>query len=362
MQFDADTVGSSSPNADAEMCMLACDAMEALGIERGQYIVKVNSRKTMDSLLSAIGLSTMYDVEKRLTVLRAIDKLDRLGLEGVQQLLGEGRKDESGDFTTGAGLNHSAISRITAYLTAKSLSDNLETIANLEQVIVVDAANDGLAELRAISDLVSKSGYDTDRIVIDPSVVRGLEYYTGPVFECELLMETKDDAGNSVRFGSAGGGGRYDSLIERFTGQQVPSTGFSVGVSRLYSALKLSGKFSTTVEPGPVIVLVMDKDRYSDYWNLVQKLRKYGISAEMYIGTSGVKAQMKYADRRNAPFVIIQGSEEKAKGEVQIKDLRLGAELASSIETREEYASQRLAQISITEEDLVVTIKRMLFT
>ena len=360
MQFDADTVGSASPAADAEVCMMAADTMEALGIPRGQYVMKVNNRKTMDALLRAAGIDPAGDGERRLIVLRAMDKLDRLGLDGVRQLLGKGRKDESGDFTKGAELDAAAIEKIAAYLSARSDEGHAQTIANLEQVIARDEAGDGLAELRAIAELATKSGYGSDRIVIDPSVVRGLEYYTGPVFECELLMETKDEEGRPVRFGSVGGGGRYDDLVARFTGQQVPATGFSIGVSRLYSALKLVGEAEGSTTLPPVVVTVMDKDRQSDYWAMVQKLRAAGIRVEMYVGTSNMGKQMKYADKRGAPLVVIQGGDEKAKGEVQVKDLRAGRELAAGIESREEYASQRLAQVSVPEADLVATVKKML--
>jgi histidyl-tRNA synthetase len=358
MQFDADTVGSANPAADAEVCMMAADTMEALGIARGSYVMKVNSRKTMDALLAAAGIDPTSD--QRLIVLRAMDKLDRLGLDGVRQLLGKGRKDESGDFTKGAEVEAAAIDRICQYLSARSNNGNAETISNLEKVILLDAANDGLAELRAIADLAKQSGYDIDRIQIDPSVVRGLEYYTGAVFECELLMETKDEDGNTVRFGSVGGGGRYDDLVARFTGQQVPATGFSIGVSRLYSALKLVGKAQSAQTLAPVVVLVMDKERQGDYWRMVQTLRAGGVRAEMYVGTSNFGKQMKYADKRGAPLVVIQGGDEKAKGEVQIKDLRLGSELAAGIATREEYAAQRLAQVSVPEAELVDQVKKML--
>jgi histidyl-tRNA synthetase len=360
MQFDADTVGSASPAADAEVCMMAADTMEALGLERGQYVLKVNSRKTMDAALLAAGIDAAADPERRLIVLRAMDKLDRLGIDGIRALLGKGRKDESGDFTKGAELAPEAIETIIAFLSARSGNGNAETIADLEKVIRLNAANDGLAELRAIADLAERSGFGQDRILIDPSVVRGLEYYTGAVFECELLMETKDEDGNTVRFGSVGGGGRYDDLVARFTGQQVPATGFSIGVSRLYSALKLVGKAEESRSLAPVVVLVMDKDRQGDYWRMVQQLRGAGIRAEMYVGTAGMKAQMKYADKRGAPLVIIQGGDEKAKGEVQIKDLRLGSELSQGIATREEYASQRLAQFSVPEAELVNAVQKAL--
>ena len=208
--------------------------------------------------------------------------------------------------------------------------------------------------------LFQAAGYGEDRIRYDSSVVRGLEYYTGPVFECELLMETKDEEGRTVRFGSVGGGGRYDDLVARFTGQQVPATGFSIGVSRLYAALKLVGKAEESSTLAPVVVLVMDKDRQGDYWRMVQALRAAGIRAEMYAGTAGMKAQMKYADKRGAPLVVIQGGDEKARGEVQIKDLRLGAELAGNIATHAEYAAQRLAQFSVPESEMVAAISKAL--
>jgi histidyl-tRNA synthetase len=212
-------------------------------------------------------------------------------------------------------------------------------------------------ELYQVARICEEAGYGRDQIRIDSSVVRGLEYYTGPVFECELLMETKDEDGRTVRFGSVGGGGRYDDLVARFTGQQVPATGFSIGVSRLYSALKLAGLSDEADALAPVVVLVMDKDRQGDYWRMVQQLRAAGIRAEMYVGSAGMKAQMKYADKRGAPLVVIQGGDEKARGEVQIKDLRLGAELAGGIASRAEYASQRLAQFSVPEAELVQAVK-----
>ncbi|PZF76631.1 histidine--tRNA ligase [Aestuariivirga litoralis] len=348
MQFDADTVGSASPVADAEVCMMAADTMEALGLQRGQYVMKFNSRKLLDGFTETFAIGE----EVKLTWLRALDKLDRLGKEGVALLLGEGRKDESGDFTKGAGLNAKQIEASLAFATATAL----------DPAFVSGSKNgeDGLRDLEAMQALFAAAGYGADRIRYDSSVVRGLEYYTGPVFECELLMETKDEDGRTVRFGSVGGGGRYDDLVARFTGQQVPATGFSIGVSRLYSALKLVGKAQESATLAPVVVLVMDKDRQGDYWRMVQALRAGGVRAEMYAGTAGMKAQMKYADKRGAPLVVIQGGDEKAKGEVQVKDLRLGSELASNIASREEYASQRLAQFSVPEADLVAAVKKAL--
>src|SRR5271170_5346824 len=291
MQFDADTVGSSSPAADAEMCMMAADTMEVLGIPRGSYVVKVNNRKVLDGVLESIGLGDEANVGRRLTVLRAIDKLDRLGAGEVRHLLGKGRKDESGDFTKGADLSDEAITRILSLTGwgeegsgAKStLSANEVTIANFENHVEASAlGKTGVAELSAIKVLIHAAGYDNGRIVIDPSVVRGLEYYTGPVFEVELTFSTDKDG--SSRFGSVGGGGRYDGLVSRFRGERVPATGFSIGVSRLAAALQHLGKFDGKPEPGPVVVTVFDKDRLADYQQMVAKLRAANIRAELYLG------------------------------------------------------------------------------
>ena len=348
MQFDADTVGSASPAADAEVCMMAADTMEALGLARGSYVMKFNSRKILDGFTEAYAIGE----DVKLIWLRALDKLDRLGTEGVALLLGAGRKDESGDFTKGAGLSDKQIAASLAFATATALDPSLVAGSALGE--------EGLRDLEAMQALFAAAGYGTDRIRYDSAVVRGLEYYTGPVFECELLMETKDEDGRPVRFGSVGGGGRYDDLVARFTGQKVPATGFSIGVSRLYSALKLAGKAEASQVLAPVVVLVMDKDRQADYWRMVMALRAAGIRAEMYIGTAGMKAQMKYADKRGSPLVVIQGGDEKARGEVQIKDLVQGAKLAANIASREEYAEQRLAQFSVPEADLVNAVMEAL--
>jgi len=362
MQFDADTVGSSSPAADAEMCMLAADTMEKLGIRRGSYVVKVNNRKVLDGVLESIGLAGDANAGKRLTVLRAIDKLDRLGPDGVRQLLGEGRKDESGDFTKGAGLDAAACDRVLAFSDAKG-ADTVHTLANLSRVIGESATGaQGIEELNAIGELIDRAGYNDGRIVIDPAVVRGLEYYTGPVYEVELLLEAKDEKGRPVRFGSVGGGGRYDGLVSRFRGEPVPATGFSIGVSRLMAALSLIGRIDSKPVTGPVVVTIFDRDRLADYQAMVTQLRNAGIRAELYLGNpKNFGNQMKYADKRNAPCVVIQGSDEKAKGEVTIKDLARGAELAKDDTARDLYLDkQAQAQISVPEAELVEAVRGIL--
>jgi histidyl-tRNA synthetase len=343
-QFDADTVGASSVAADAELCMLAADTLEALGVPRGQYVVKVNNRKVLDGVLDAIGLAG--DAKKRLAVLRAIDKLDRLGVEGVRALLGKGRKDESGDYTKGAELKPDQTAAVL-----RMIEPGATKIAGI--------GGDGSKEVAEIESLVTSAGYG-DRIKVDPSVVRGLEYYTGPVFEAELLAPIKDERGQPIRLGSVVSGGRYDGLVERFTGEKVPATGISIGVSRLLYGLKTLGTLATDDVRGPVVVLVLDRDRIGDYQRLVKTLRDANIRAELYLGEAGLKAQMKYADKRSSPCVVIQGGDEKALGQVQIKDLALGATL-TSIKDRDEYLKQQAeAQFAVPEADLVDAVKRVL--
>jgi histidyl-tRNA synthetase len=361
MQFDADTVGAASVAADAEICMMATDTLEKVGIGRGDYLIKVNNRKVLDGVLEAIGLGGEQHAAQRLTVLRAIDKLDRLGAEGVRQLLGTGRKDESGDFTKGAGLEAEAIARVLAFTDAKG-STNAATVENLHQVVSGSArGTEGVNELSEIATLVAASGYE-DRIVIDPSVVRGLEYYTGPVYEAELTFQVQDEDGRPVRFGSVGGGGRYDGLVGRFRSEPVPATGFSIGVSRLFSALRMvnSPIVSGAEKPGPVVVLVMDRDQVAAYQRMVSTLRQAGIRAELYLGSSGMKAQMKYADKRQSPCVVIQGSNERERGEVEIKDLIEGAKAAQAIASNEEWKAARPAQFSVPETKLVEAVREVL--
>jgi histidyl-tRNA synthetase len=375
MQFDADTVGSASPAADAEMCMMAADTMEALGIPRGSYVVKVNNRKVLDGVMESIGLGGDENAGRRLTVLRAIDKADKFEWPEIEKLLGPGRKDESGDFTKGANLDEDQIEAVRQCLkfniTVRPTADggwHRHMDGQLPKKYLAmsgeGAMSSGLSELGDIAELIASSGYGEDRIKIDSSVVRGLEYYTGPVYEVELLLETKDEKDRPVRFGSVGGGGRYDGLVSRFRGEPVPATGFSIGVSRLQAALTMLGKIDTTPEFGPVVVVVMDRNEIAQYQKFVATMRHAGIRAELYLGNpkNNLGVQFKYADRRNSPCVVIQGGDEKAKGEVQIKDLILGAQIANaSGDDREGYLQKQTdAQFAAKESELVDAVRKVL--
>jgi histidyl-tRNA synthetase len=363
MQFDADTVGAPTMAADAEMCMLAADTMEALGVPRGSYVVKVNNRKVLDGIMESIGIGGDANAGKRLIVLRAIDKLDRLGPDAVRMLLGKGRKDESGDFTKGAELADKAIDSVLGFLST-AVNNDEETFARVESL--VSGSNqgvDGVMELRGIAGLIEASGYDDGRVRIDTSVVRGLEYYTGPVYEVELTFAIEDDKGRPVRFGSVGGGGRYDGLVSRFMGQPVPATGFSIGVSRLQAALAALGKLGDGRTAGPVVVTVFDRDRIADYQAMVADLRAAGIRAELYLGNpkNSLGTQLKYADRRGSPCAVIQGGDEKARGMVTIKDLVLGAELAGLEKGRDEYLKKQAeAQVTVERTKLVEEVRKLL--
>jgi len=361
MQFDADTVGAAGVQADAEMCMMMADTMEALGIARGDYVIRVNNRKVLDGVLEAIGLGGDDKAGARLTVLRAIDKLDKFGPEGVRLLLGAGRKDESGDFTKGAGLNEEQIGKVLFFV---GIRDYFESAADLAKLVEGTArGGEGVDELNQIGHLVTSAGYGPDRIKIDPSVVRGLEYYTGPVFEAELQFAVTNEKGEKVVFGSVGGGGRYDGLVSRFMGQPVPATGFSIGVSRLMTALKNLGKLGQDEVVAPVLVTVMDGDIESmgRYQRFTQELRAAGIRAEMYQGNwKKFGNQLKYADRRNAPVAIIQGGDERAEGLVQIKDLIEGKRLSGEIEDNASWREARVAQVSVPEAELVAKVREIL--
>lgn len=357
-QCDADTVGAGSVAADAEICAMLSDCLEEVGIARGDYVVRVNNRKVLNGVLEVAGLSGDDKEAERGIVLRAIDKLDRLGADGVRALLGAGRKDDSGDFTDGAGLGDAQADVVMGFMQAKR-DDGVATCVRLRELVGDSTIGiEGVNELESIAELLAAGGYGSDRIEIDPSVVRGLGYYTGPVYEAELTFEIKDEKGRARNFGSVAGGGRYDDLVKRFTGQEVPATGVSIGVDRLLAALHAKGQIDTTAQ-GPVVVTVMDKARMADYQAMVAELRQAGIRAEVYLGNpKNFGNQLKYADKRGSPIAVIEGGEEHENGVIQIKDLVLGAKLAEGA-TLEEWRD-RPSQYEVPRGDLVSKVREIL--
>ncbi|MGZ2259435.1 histidine--tRNA ligase [Roseobacter sp. A03A-229] len=407
-QCDADTVGAPSVAADAEICAMLADCLEEVGIPRGDYVIRVNNRKVLNGVLEVAGLAGDDKERERGIVLRAIDKLDRLGPDGVRALLGAGRKDESGDFTEGAGLSTLQIDKVMGFVNshfevgnklaeeaanAEAEGDadrarqlhcarysvdpafrdreekmrygdyrhiwNRRVIQHLKSLIGDSAVGfEGVEELRSIQELVESAGYSDVRFQVDPSVVRGLGYYTGPVYEAELTFDIQDEKGRTRNFGSVAGGGRYDDLVKRFTGQEVPATGVSIGVDRLLAALQAKGRMAAT-DAGPVVVTVMDRDRMADYQAMVAELRQAGIRAEVYLGNpKNFGNQLKYADKRGSPVAVIEGGDEKERGVVQIKDLILGAQIAESA-TLEEW-KDRPSQFEVPRDDLVAKVREIL--
>jgi histidyl-tRNA synthetase len=361
-QCDADTVGSASVAADAEICAMLADALEVVGIPRGDYVVKVNNRKVLNGVMEMAGVLDPSDPAKfeseRGVVLRAIDKIDRLGDAGVRALLGSGRKDDSGDFTKGAGLSDAQAEVVMGFTTARRDS-GAATVARLRELVGASVVGtEGVDELELMAGLLAAQGYGADRIVIDPGVVRGLGYYTGPVFEAELTFEILDEKGRKRQFGSVAGGGRYDDLVKRFTGQTVPATGVSIGVDRLIAALHAKGR-ATEAAPGPVVITVMDRDRMADYFAMASELRSAGIRAEVYLGNpKNFGNQLKYADKRQSPIAVIQGGTEHDKQTIILKDLILGARIAQSA-TLEEW-KDRPAQVEVPRALLVARVREML--
>ena len=354
-QCDADTVGSASVAADAEICAMLASALEHAGIARGDYLIRINNRKVLNGIIESMGVAGdgMAD-----DVLRTIDKFDKVGEEGVRQLLTTGRRDDSGAFIEGVGLTPDQAAPVLAFLTSKG-ADNAETLDNLRAAVGASLTGlEGVDELAQIAQMLAAMGVGEDRAVIDPSIVRGLGYYTGPVFEAELTFEILDDKGRKRQFGSVAGGGRYDGLVERFTGQKVPATGVSIGVDRLLAALRAKGLMGGT-EQGPVVVTVMDRDRMADYQAMAAELRAAGIRAEVYLGNpKNFGNQLKYADKRASPVAIIQGADEALRGVVQVKDLVLGARIALDA-SHEEWKSQP-AQTEVPRAALVAEVRRIL--
>jgi histidyl-tRNA synthetase len=343
VQCDADTVGSARPEADAEIIAMAVEGLAAAGLSLGQAVIKVNNRKLLDSILEGAEVS---NAAQKLAVLRAVDKLDKFSLVDVERLLGKGRMDESGAFTKGAELSSDAISAVMSYVTMSASDSRTAFLDNLSDVVKTHGGEDAINEMAHIHAALNGMGVEEQSVRFDVSVVRGLEYYTGAVFEAELLVETGGE-----RFGSIGGGGRYDDLVARFTGQVTPATGFSFGVSRLASALAAAGR-EVGAERGPVVILVLDQDAMADYFAVASELRNAGMAAD-----SGMKPQMKYADRRMSPAAVIIGGDERANGTATVKDLDLGRALASGMTDNAAWREGRPGQQTVARADLMATVK-----
>ncbi len=354
IQCDADTVGSDRPEADAEIVAMAVEGLRAAGLPAGAAVLRINSRKLLNGLLAQARID---DPAQRLAVLRAADKLDRLGEKGVRDLLGKGRMDESGAFTPGAQIAPAAVDSVMAFLRAGA-GARAEVLKTLEPVVGASAEGaEGLEDLARIDAALVGMGVGEADARFDPAVVRGLEYYTGAVYEAELIAPGDE----RVSLGSIGGGGRYDDLVARFTGQRTPATGFSFGVSRLAAALEAFEWLGASLPEtrGPVVVTVFDQSLMGEYFGIVAELREAGIAAEVYLGGSGLKAQMKYADRRLSPAVVIVGGDELANGTATVKDLDLGRALAAGVTDNQAWREGRPGQLTVSRGELVGAVRRI---
>ena len=304
LQFDADFVGTKSLQADVELCVMVSEILDKCGLSKSDYIIKISSRKITEELFKKINI---VDENQKLTALRALDKIDRLGWDGVKQLLGEGRKDKSGDFTKGANLS----------------SENIEIIE--KELKNKSPETEDLKEMLKIFD-----DYKFKNFEINPTIIRGLEYYTGPIFEVNLKFDVKNDKGKIIQFGSIGGGGRYDNLVNNFGNYEAPATGISIGLDRLVYALMQKKEFKVK-ESKPLVICIFDKSAMKEYINLQTLLRAAGISVEIYPGEGKLKKQMEYANKIRSPAVILYGENEIKLGKLTLRDLKSGNEKSIKI-------------------------------
>jgi histidyl-tRNA synthetase len=364
-QFDVDTVGSASMVADAENCAVLARALNALGLA-GQFRVAMNNRKVLDGVLERAGLGQPDADPQAVTALRAIDKFDKFGADGVKLLLTTGRKDESGDFTKGAGLSALQADSILAFMASGQTTRNATCDALADAVKGSTRGEEGVRELQEIASLLDAMNLSEAAIAFDPGIVRGLAYYTGPVLEAQVTFEIKDEDGRARQFGSVAGGGRYDGLVGRFLDKDLPATGVSIGVDRLIAALEAAGRIGNGTDTrGPVLVVAFDRTRMADYVRIAEELRAAGIAAEVFLGEGGMKPQLRYADRKGSPVAIIAGGDEFAAGTVSVKNLILGAEIAATTAagaSHEEWraAAKARAQVTVPRTELAATVRAML--
>lgn len=355
-QLDIDVVGAGSMLADAEVACVIAEAMEALGIPRGSYEVRMNDRKVLNGLLEKIGCTP----ERTVKVLRSLDKIDRVGAEGVRDLLGPGRVDPSGDKMEGAGLEPAQIDMLLAFLAAPD--DRQGYLRAVHELVTGTKEGEaGLAEMTELDAILTERGVGDDRVRFSASIVRGLAYYTGPVLEVVLTFPVEGEGGQTQPFGSVAGGGRYDGLVGRFLGQQVPSTGASIGVDRLLAALKALKKLPSRPGRCPVLVTTIEAQHRAEYQRMAAELRDAGLDVELYVGSGGVAKQFKYADRRGFTVAVVAGGNELGKGEVSVKDLRQGQEQSQDIGAdRAEWLKTLPGQVTVARGELSDTVKAFL--
>ncbi len=349
IQFDIDIVGSKSMLADAEIICTMHEALKVLEME--PFVIRYSSRKILNALIDFAGLPP----EMGHPVFRTLDKLDKQGIEAVLLELGPGRVDQSGDKIEGLKLGDEAIARIERFLKIEQ-DDRSMALKSLRELFGdLPSAAEGITELDEVSRYLEVMRVPDSRARIDVSIARGLDYYTGPVYEAILLDES------AGRIGSVMGGGRYDNTVGKYSGEQIPATGASIGVDRLLAAMIQMGKAQTKPSTSDVIITVMDRNRIAEYIGIAREIRNAGYNAELYVGNAKqIKKQLKYADRQEIPVAVIAGSDEFERGEVSIKDLRKIKEEDVDISDRQEWVEVKVGQVTIPRKELLATIKKML--
>ena len=351
-QIDFDTVGSDDVTADAEVCMILSDTLEEIGLKRETYLIKVNNRKILKGLLQNIGISSE---EEEQNILRIVDKFDKIGVYGLRAELGKERKDESGSIIKGLDLDQKIIDGILAYIELFLESEDRNTVLEKlsEHIGDSEIGKEGVAELVKINTVLQSLGYAEDRVIFDPTLVRGMAYYTGPIYEVVSTQSYKDAKGRTRQVGSICGGGRYDGLIKQLNGVEVPATGASIGVDRLAELLVLTNQVKTEIL-GPVFIAVFDEALMPEYQKIAKELRASNIQTEIFYGSQKkLKKQFSYADKRNAPLAIMVGENELESGVATVKDLRLGRE-ATDIKDKNEWRAK--VQAEVKRDDLVAHI------
>ncbi|MDH4069181.1 MAG: histidine--tRNA ligase [Ignavibacteria bacterium] len=352
LQFDLDSVGTPSMQADAEIIAGMHDTLRALGISN--FRIRFSNRKILNSLLEFAG------IERNMAhrVFRVLDKLDKVSIDEVAKELTTGRTDASGDRIKGVGLQEAQVEKIRRFLSLPGGERSI-VLGNLASLLSgVASHEEAVKELATICDALAALGLSEDHVVLDPTIARGLDYYTGPVFEAVLT--------DAPEFGSVFGGGRYDGLVHRFLGREIPAVGASIGVDRLFAALQKLELVELVASTAQVIVTVMEPDRMEDYLRITSRLRTEGINTELYLGEErGLGKQLQYANRLGIPVALIIGGNEFESGEVTIKDLKLGAMLQEKKKEagkdREEWLKlSKTVQVTVPEARLIQEIRRIL--
>ncbi|MFH1373930.1 MAG: histidine--tRNA ligase [bacterium] len=346
-QFDIDIVGTQNLLADAEIIAAMVTTMQELGVKN--FKVRYSNRKILNGLIRYAGIAE----DKSSDVMRVIDKLEKQGREAVLQELGDGRVDKSGDKIKGLELPTEQIDHIERFLDIAEAQQG-DPLTHVEELLgEMEAAREGIKELREIQSYLTAMQVPDDKVTIDLTVVRGLGYYTGPVFETSLL--------DLPEYGSVFSGGRYDNLVERFVNRPVPAVGSSIGPDRLLAALIELNALSLTSATSQVLVTVMDREHLSDYLEILHRLREAGIPSEIYSGdTKNLTRQIKYADKVGIPFAVIAGSDEFESSKITVKNLAAGREKALSTGDRAEWLKAEEIQVTIPVADVVEFLRRQL--